>query len=563
MNQQHDLHLYNSNSNSSNTINIANTNVNDITNVNTNDNDNVNAKSRTRTRIDITSTNSNTNVNVNVNAKTQKSWRSSGWAPLSYPSLALYQYKCIKHATSNAAADSNAITTANSNANEIELNPFFPLHKDVILAATRELFILDQAIDSSTLQVNVNVNVNVNANSNVDIDGHGDRDVHTNNQNGNQYNYPHIRKRKRDGDATAAVSLLLRPDGTATANAATTTTTTDTLAQIIIQETLKLKQQSNVCDSFIEGNTNTLTDPEADPDDNTDSKDNTNSSTNANVISNITAGELSAEALSNLVLQNIIDNLHLGRNGQKDTETDTESRIHASPIAATRTRAMDANSNRIRKVSDAGMDAHFVTFASSTIASTPIPMPVHVTSNLTGWGSGAGSGVRSIQSPYAAHLAVAAINLTGNTINIESSIQQLKHVHIQNSHDEVDADIDAEEDADTIAAAAGDTDLNMHTGMGVDTDEGMQVTEAEVEKNLLLHLQNKHQMPQMLDLSIMVEAYLRKIALEMVYSFRDFVSDKALREFLGYKSPTAKNGRVLELISDFLFDVSHAMVSAT
>jgi hypothetical protein len=68
-------------------------------------------------------------------------------------------------------------------------------------------------------------------------------------------------------------------------------------------------------------------------------------------------------------------------------------------------------------------------------------------------------------------------------------------------------------------------------------------------------------MPQMLDLSIMVEAHLRKIALRMVYSFRDFVSDKALREFLGYK--TAKNGRVLELISDFLFDVSHAMVSFT
>jgi len=65
----------------------------------------------------------------------------------------------------------------------------------------------------------------------------------------------------------------------------------------------------------------------------------------------------------------------------------------------------------------------------------------------------------------------------------------------------------------------------------------------------------------MLDLSIMVEAHLRKIALRMVYSFRDFVSDKALREFLGYK--TAKNGRVLELISDFLFDVSHAMVSFT
>jgi hypothetical protein len=34
-----------------------------------------------------------------------------------------------------------------------------------------------------------------------------------------------------------------------------------------------------------------------------------------------------------------------------------------------------------------------------------------------------------------------------------------------------------------------------------------------------------------------------------------------LREFLGYKSPIAKYERVMELMSDFLFDVSHAMVS--
>ena len=536
MNQQHDLHLYNSNytkdnSNSSNsTINIA-----DVikTNDNTNDNDitNMNGKSRTRTRINIT----NSNTNTNVNGKTQKSWRSSGWVPLSYPSLALYQYKCNKHANANDNADSDADANANANANEteIELNPFFPLHKDVILAATRELFILDQAIDSSTLQVNVNAN----ANSNVGMDG--EIDVHTNQQNDNQFNYPHIRKRKRHGEGTA--------------NSTTTTlTTTDALARIIIQETLQLKQQSNDC-ALANGRQRNIS-----TDDNADSDDKTNASTNANAISNIAAGELSAEALTNLLLHNIIDNL-----GRKDAET------HACPIdtTRTRTRTMDYNSNRIRKVSDAGTDAHFVTFASTIVSttastSTPIPMPVYVTSNSTGWetgaGTGTGSGNRSNQSPYAAHLAVAAINLTGNTINIESSIQQLKC--IRNSHDRVDAVIDAKEDAHANAVA----DANMQTGVAVDADadEGMQVTEAEgeFEKNLLLHLQNKQQMPQMLDLSIMVESYLRKLASEMVSSFRDFVSDKALREFLGYKSPTAKNGRVLELISDFLFDLSHAMV---
>ena len=124
------------------------------------------------------------------------------------------------------------------------------------------------------------------------------------------------------------------------------------------------------------------------------------------------------------------------------------------------------------------------------------------------------------ESPFAAHLAVTAINIDDQDTIIDSAIQELEACpdYVNSNHDE----------------------------------------QAEA---LLLHL--KQELPLLLDLSIMVEAQLRQIALQMVRALGGYFSEKALREFIGYKSPTAKHERVLELISDFLFDVSHAMVSVT
>ncbi len=59
-----------------------------------------------------------------------------------------------------------------------------------------------------------------------------------------------------------------------------------------------------------------------------------------------------------------------------------------------------------------------------------------------------------------------------------------------------------------------------------------------------------------------MEVHLRQVALAMTKnSFMKYIGEKSLREFLGYKSPTQKKDRVVGLISDFMFDVSHAMVS--
>jgi hypothetical protein len=121
----------------------------------------------------------------------------------------------------------------------------------------------------------------------------------------------------------------------------------------------------------------------------------------------------------------------------------------------------------------------------------------------------------SIDSQYSAHLAVAATNMIhqeDNTINLDTIIQQLEKMFPSAS-----------------------------------------------QKDLLTNLYKKNQIPNMLDLSIIVEAHLRQIAFEKVKTMGTFISDLALREFLGYKSPTAKYERVMELMSDFLFDVSHAM----
>ena len=433
----------------------------------------------------------------------EKSWRSSGWAPLSYPSLALYSHPREQRSSAalhvlplegvvQGAASSNTITTRNTRSHiSNEINPFFPLHKDVILAAARELFILDNAIESSTMQVtdigtmddamtSTSTSTSIDtkkANGNYNSQGNHEDTFNINDcwskQNDKKLpsssfskksdNNHLIRKRKRG--SPIIMSLLKRPP---------TCTTNNALKTIIIKETLKLKQTHNTLSNQ---NTN---------DGKINSNDNGNNNGNLSAKDGTNQSQLTAEALTNLVLQKIINNLHRVEQTSKH-----EREMEASTTTTrTATTSIDQHSNRIRKVSDVGMDAS---------AFVPIPIPAFSCSTAIT------SASTSIQSPYAAHLAAVAINL-------HSSEDTMK-----------DVDMD--------------------------------------EKNLLLSLQNKSQMPQMLDLSILVEAHLRQIALKMVHCFRDFVSDKALREFLGYK--TAKNGRVLELISDFLFDVSHAMVRYT
>ena len=79
-----------------------------------------------------------------------------------------------------------------------------------------------------------------------------------------------------------------------------------------------------------------------------------------------------------------------------------------------------------------------------------------------------------------------------------------------------------------------------------------------MEESKLLDM--KSSLPEFLDLSIMVEEYLRKVTFHMVSCLVQNISDEALREFLGYKSSMLKKQDALQLVADVLFDVSHALV---
>lgn len=69
----------------------------------------------------------------------------------------------------------------------------------------------------------------------------------------------------------------------------------------------------------------------------------------------------------------------------------------------------------------------------------------------------------------------------------------------------------------------------------------------------------EHEIPAFLDVSIAFESFLRNAAYRMLHQMCSSFDSEALRLFLGYKSSALKRDRVLRILSDYLFDVSHAM----
>lgn len=65
--------------------------------------------------------------------------------------------------------------------------------------------------------------------------------------------------------------------------------------------------------------------------------------------------------------------------------------------------------------------------------------------------------------------------------------------------------------------------------------------------------------PPFLEVSIASEFVLRDLAQEMTRKLTESFDDKTLRMFLGYKSSTLKRDRLLSVLSEYIFDVSHAM----
>lgn len=62
-----------------------------------------------------------------------------------------------------------------------------------------------------------------------------------------------------------------------------------------------------------------------------------------------------------------------------------------------------------------------------------------------------------------------------------------------------------------------------------------------------------------LHLSISSEAILRDVALSMTETIVESFPDKALRLLMGYKAPSIRRERLIQLLAGFLFDTSHAM----
>ncbi len=484
----------------------------------------------------------------NPKTHVQRSWRSTGWKPLVYPSLALYDDDRQEPQQDRANA-----RDYDQGRHELgcgkRLNPFFPLHKDVISATVRELLILDGALESSSLAVILPSDDGGDASASTSVEGcslakeNDASDTHIDAEcgkapgrvspsgkdtNGTNVELDSGRESEANDHMNANVKKEKEPQAQGQGQSTNRTrvrarTGNKHETEVSKKGKHKGKHQASrtvprkrkrgtkigplskvhptgVCAgaSTTKSRMNTL---------NTTPAISTNkflerfiqlqrkegTATNENDEGAMSGEQLSAEALVNKLRQKMIER-----------KVSNVSEEHSKD-----------QSNRIRKVSDVDEDngTHEL-----------------VTSNTF---VDVGGSMASTQSPFSAHLAVAAINGHGQTIDIESSVQKLLHDH----------SIDSKE-----------------------FEKEQQQQQFRIDA-LLLEKYLQEELPPLLDLSIIVEAYLRQIALGMVKALvsgeggEQCISEKALREFLGYKSPTAKSERVLELISDFLFDVSHAMVS--
>ncbi|KAL7512510.1 hypothetical protein ACHAXN_009470 [Cyclotella atomus] len=96
------------------------------------------------------------------------------WAPLSYPSSSIFESAASSNGAATAATAPSAVGGARNENNVLQNkskrgpNPYFPLHRYVLVAALRELLLIDGQIDVRTLRL---IDVNNNGNGNGGADG--------------------------------------------------------------------------------------------------------------------------------------------------------------------------------------------------------------------------------------------------------------------------------------------------------------------------------------------------------------------------------------------------------
>jgi len=564
-----------------------------------------------------TSTTNNKSSNAERSTNTpNRSWRSTGWTPLSYPSLALFQNRADAE-PSIAMATIDTRTSDSSfppqELEQLQLNPFFPLHRDVILATVRELLILDGALDSSTLEVkdadeNADIKITIASSEQKSEEKEkGDKEEETM-QNPVKID---VRDENTRGVETNIATTSIEPAQKQTlvvqaeakniyTNAGEIITDDSDKMPSVPVKTIKKRKRSGTSNTTSavngkvkrfrgKGKNNKIKKPTTKKKKMTEQKTSLDTGKILSTKGTGTAVRIGARTLTNNMkkrskaLTILRNDESRNRNIPSSAESLAEillnscklvsQQSHDRPVSPplTTTVMIDSdsdagynkcdtngnendqvneneNKNRIRKVSDATLndqDDHLIE-NEDTIVNMRIE----------------GESRRQDPPIISAHLAVVAINLTTKTksVNIESAVKQFVHNQTHQfelvCHDHNHSNDQHQEPN------------RYHINESLSESSSSSFTEDENEMELdeeamLLDLERTGGLPKLLDLSIIMETQLRQNALAMTKQLSRFIDDRALGEFLGYgyKSllPMRKKDRVVELISDFMFDVSHAM----
>ena len=116
------------------------------------------------------------------------------------------------------------------------------------------------------------------------------------------------------------------------------------------------------------------------------------------------------------------------------------------------------------------------------------------------------------------------------------------------------SDADSEQSADDHSAVGDEIDAVFDISCYVDFPKSKKAGAIRFLRT---------ELPSLLHVSIVTEALLRERAFEMTKNVLTTFDEDSLRLFLGYKSCSLKRDRIVRLLSDYLFDVSHAMFAWT
>lgn len=501
-------------------------------------------------------------------SSSSSSWRSVGWKPLSYPLAALFHTNLVAVQSDPSFLDNDTLNQQEEEEEEEEenktmttmrLNPFFPLHKTVLVAALRELFLLDGVMDPLTFKVVLSSpqDVPVGKRTVEGTQAPGTKDE--------QRDCHFIAVGKRMTGSTSSMSATTTTTDTTTTVTTTTsptpaTTTTTTSGRHFGEQKKKRKRIHVVLQE--EPHATKTKYQQQQQHQQQQQRQKLAAILNDNFKQGVSCGKNSLESSGEDFVQMVVENMLLivstGSSKISTAHISSTSSIGSSSSSCVSSGKRDDQDNhdkttsmgnipRIRKVSDVSLDHDNDDDDNRTF------------------------------HPFAAHVAVVAFNLlserttaaTASNITEAMGIRDDLGVFGNATRNGIDIDsISLRENV--MSTFPGAERLLLHGGGDNTTNASFPSARSSSgnynsrdHEKLLQFLYHTQQLPDMLDLSILLETYLRNVALNMVRRcFPIYASDKALREFMGYKSATAtRMDRVLEILADYLFDVSHAMVS--